>query len=639
MFDDSEFVAGQVTQPGWLKPFLTRLVIPAHQESGVSRASAGTTISAMSAGNTITGTSGNDLIDATHGIGGQFATAADDTISGLAGNDTIDGAAGADSMVGGTGNDIFIVRDAGDIADETGGATADRDTVKSYVSFSLADATRVKGNVEYLTLLGGGAISGTGNALANLMDGSQNTAANTLKGLGGNDTYVLGAGDVADETGGAAADRDTIQVDFSFSLSDSAHVIGSIEYLTLLGSAAITGTGNASGNLLDASRNPAANTLYGLAGNDLYMLGAGDSAVEASGGGTDTVKTAFAHTLEAEIENIILTNASGSVTVSGNRLANTLDGTQGAGVARFYGGGGDDTYLLGDGDQAIENATGAFSGDDLVILKAEFNYVLPSNIERVQIGYDDGGGVHIDGNALDNTFYLQGVDGYQTVDGLAGNDTYFLGINLMSHETVSESISGAAGGRDTVYAQGPYSLGANIEDLVIDFGTGRGNELNNNISVDMILSLGATLEGLAGDDTLAGGRYEDRLVGGLGSDVLTGVDGSQFPNQPSEPKEDVFVFNATLGPTNVDTIQDFAHAVDKIELDDAVMTTLGAWSVGKFHSQASGHAADADDRIIYDRLSGSLWYDADGTGGVAAVKFAILTSSPADLDWTDFQIG
>jgi len=39
-------------------------------------------------------------------------------------------------------------------------------------------------------------------------------------------------------------------------------------------------------------------------------------------------------------------------------------------------------------------------------------------------------------------------------------------------------------------------------------------------------------------------------------------------------------------------------------------------------------AQGAEDRLIYDRASGSLYFDADGTGSADAVLFAMLDSRP-----------
>ena len=70
-----------------------------------------------------------------------------------------------------------------------------------------------------------------------------------MRGLGGNDTYVVAeSGDVADETGGSGIDL--VRPSISFSLADAAHAKGSIENLTLTGSAAINATGNGLANVL-----------------------------------------------------------------------------------------------------------------------------------------------------------------------------------------------------------------------------------------------------------------------------------------------------------------------------------------------------------------------------------------------------
>ena len=91
-------------------------------------------------------------------------------LTGLGGNDTLNGGAGADTMFGGIGNDTYVVDNAGDVVNETGGDGTD--TVQSSISFSLADAVHAIGSSREPDADRHGAINGTGNALDNVLTGN-----------------------------------------------------------------------------------------------------------------------------------------------------------------------------------------------------------------------------------------------------------------------------------------------------------------------------------------------------------------------------------------------------------------------------------------------------------------------------------
>ena len=135
------------------------------------------------------------------------------------------------------------------------------------------------------------------------------------------------------------------------------------------------------------------------------------------------------------------------------------------------------------------------------------------------------------------------------------------------------------------------------------------------------------LRGAGGRDILLGDAGNDDLFGGVGNDVLTGGRG-----------QDDFVFNtAPSGSTNFDRITDFSAVDDRILLENAVFTRLAAGGLAASQFVLGTQAQDANDRIIYQRATGTLWYDRDGTGGAAKVAFADLADGTA-LTAADFLV-
>ncbi|WP_315975115.1 cadherin domain-containing protein [Microvirga yunnanensis] len=148
---------------------------------------------------------------------------------------------------------------------------------------------------------------------------------------------------------------------------------------------------------------------------------------------------------------------------------------------------------------------------------------------------------------------------------------------------------------------------------------GVGNDtLSGGLGYDSLIggSGNDKLAGDAGNDILDGGTGNDVLYGGAGNDVLTGGSG-----------KDAFVFNTKPSSTNKDAIKDFRVIDDTIRLDNAVYTKIGANGTlksGAFYANLTGKAHDRDDRIIYEKDTGKLYYDADGIGSKAGVHFATV---------------
>jgi 2',3'-cyclic-nucleotide 2'-phosphodiesterase (5'-nucleotidase family) len=288
--------------------------------------------------------------------------AGDDTLDARGGNDRLDGGRGADSLLGGLGDDIYDVDNLGDIVVEGAGEGYDR--VIASISYTLG------AEVERLSLVGSANLTGIGNAQANRLDG--NAGANRLEGWGGDDMLRGGAGDdtllggEGDDQldGGLGADSmvgglgdDTYEVDnagdlvvegagegYDRVIATVSHTLGAdVEWLSLIGSANLNGTGNALANRLDG--NAGANRLDGGAGHDVIRGGAGNDTLIAgegndqlNGGAGEDLLTGGAgfdvfRFTRGEADGDVITDFAGNGDAAGDRLVFAGYGTAAAGAS------------------------------------------------------------------------------------------------------------------------------------------------------------------------------------------------------------------------------------------------------------------------------------------------------------------
>jgi len=153
------------------------------------------------------------------------------------------------------------------------------------------------------------------------------------------------------------------------------------------------------------------------------------------------------------------------------------------------------------------------------------------------------------------------------------------------------------------------------------------------------------LSGGVGNDILDGGKGNDVLAGGSGNDTLSGGIGSDrflFDTIGGETRARSMSSIDSLPPLsepNIDKITDFDVGSDKIELSRTIFTSIGGTGpLSAFAFRAGVSAQDADDRIIYDKSTGNIFYDYDGNGVETQIMFAQVKANVA-LTSADFELG
>ena len=134
----------------------------------------------------IEGFGGHDLIFGYAGNDDLYGGSGDDDLYGGSGHDDLYGGTGWDYMVGGTGDDHYFVDSFYDELVEYAGEG--RDAV-----FTGTSSWTLGANFEDLAYTGYGSFRGTGNALANEIEGGN--YADTLQGLAGDDVLYGYGGD------------------------------------------------------------------------------------------------------------------------------------------------------------------------------------------------------------------------------------------------------------------------------------------------------------------------------------------------------------------------------------------------------------------------------------------------------------
>jgi len=254
-------------------------------------------------------------------------------------------------------------------------------------------------------------------------------------------------------------------------------------------------------------------TLNGAGGNDT-LNGGGGNDILIGGSGSDT--------LSGGTGDDTLEGGDGDDIVDGGEGDDLIIGGNGRGNDRYIGGSGIDTvrYTSALAAITVNLATGiatSTAGGDAAGIGTD----TLSGIENVIAGnFNDT----LTGDSQNNR--LDGWLGADTMRGGLGNDTYIV------DNTGDRVEEAASAGTDTVQSSISYTLGANVENLILTGSgviNGTGNGLNNVITGNGSANLidggngSDSLNGGSGNDRLIGGNGNDNLNGGAGADTLTGI--------------------------------------------------------------------------------------------------------------------
>ncbi len=402
----------------------------------------------------------------------------------------LDGGAGADTLIGGVSNDTFVVDTTGDRIVEALRNTS-IDTVEASISYDISNRIEL----ENIRLTGTGATSATGNQLDNQLDGSTSSGSNTLSGGFGNDTYVIGQGDIVVES--ANAGTDTVVIGTGIVGAYSSMGFANVERYVLGDNVYNSSLAGGSGSD-DLSGNTSGNTLIGGDGDDILR----DRTTWTNYDDTDQ--------LYGGDGNDTLISIRGADLLVGGRGDDTLQGN----TVTF-------TYTRGDGkDIIVGNGSAGTS-----VLRFDAT-VVPGDIHLSRTG--DALVIDIGNDGADRIT----IQNYWTADTVTSPVKFIEFFDAAGSFSASWSIAGVLGRLNAMTLTG----GAGDDTLVggIGYDTLTGNDGND------------SLDGGAGDDTLTGGAGNDTYLfqGDFGIDVVKGLDaaGSGI---------DILQFAAPYGSSNV----------------------------------------------------------------------------------------
>jgi predicted lipoprotein with Yx(FWY)xxD motif len=552
---------------------------------------------------TLQGGAGNDTLSG--GSGAETLLGGDD-------NDTIDGNKGNDQSLLGAGDDTFVW-DPGDGSDTVEGQAGNDRMV--FNGAAAAEKFDLSANGSRLKLV---------RDIGNVTMDTAGVERVDVNGLGGVDVAT-----VNDLTG---TDVTSVNLDLAATLGGTAGD-GAVDRVVVNGT-----NGN---DAIDVNGDSSEVKVSGLVPTVAILHPEATDLLAVDGGaGNDVINAsalsagAIALVLDGGAGNDVLAGGPGVETLTGGDGNDSIDGNGGNDLALL--GAGNDTFVWdpGDGSDTVEGQDGtdtmrfnganvaervglSANGNRLTFVRAPGNVTMDTaGVERVDfnalggadlVAVGDLSGTDVTSVNVDLAGTLGGGSGdgqadSVTVDGTNANDT----INL-SGDPAGVAVSGLA------------AVVAIQHQEPTDALTVNGLDGKDSISAAGLAAqaIALTLDGGAGDDTIAGGQGIETLLGGEGNDSIDGNGGND---------------TASLGAGDDTFVWDPGDGSDTVEGQDGTDTMLfnGANASEQVDLSANGN------RLKFFRTQGNVTMD---TAGVELVDFNALGGADLvtvnDLSGTD----
>lgn len=407
--------------------------------------------------------------------------------------------------------------------------------------------------------------------------------------------------------------------------------------------------GHASGSKLYGKERD--DELHGGAGKDL-LDGGVDDDILSGGAGADT----FVYRRDYGLDTILdFTSGKGGDTLD---LSGAGVASRGALAAKHVGG---DTVISFGGGHAL--TLKGISKSEYAAMNITFGPATKKGVSVLARGSDVG----FTGTSGNDTFSLRpgnfGEGARPDILALKGEDT----LRIVAGSNFDSGLGGKLRGidvldvseaprRPTAKLDKAFTKQADKQYVVVEYGEkgvfldtgdirdwdmvrvrGEGQVLLGSKG-GFVRAAGAAaidVKGNSKHDEILGGKGDDRLDGGRASDLLKGGGG-----------DDAFVFSTSNGSSAADVIDDFSRKKgndDWFEIDNAIWQGMKqGWIPAKQFKLVSApklwEGVDKDDRVLYDRKNGDIWFDRDGS----SVKYGRVKLAEVDdgtyLSHDDFLI-